>query len=75
MVFFRTLKKTFNFIGQETYGFVPTTNVKPKTKVSITSKEPNVLAGLSLAFILTEKHRDTHPGKQRYSEKQRDTVR
>jgi hypothetical protein len=30
------------------YGFVPTANVKPKTYIPTTSKEPNVLAGIGL---------------------------
>lgn len=44
----RTFKKTFSFNSQETYGFVPTTDVKPKTYVPTTYKEQNVLAGFLL---------------------------
>jgi hypothetical protein len=36
--------------GQETYGFVPRTNGKPKTHVSTTSKETKVLAGYVLQY-------------------------
>jgi hypothetical protein len=43
--FSKLWKKMLCFIVQETYGFIPRTNGKPKMYISITSKEPHVLAG------------------------------